>query len=135
MHPGSVFLIQAPIAIGFAIPLVLVPADFLWLYGAQPDASTVLLARLVGAALAAFAAMGWLAREAPEGPAVDALCCGLAIASGVGLLAALYHQLTDARVSALGWSTVALLAGFFAAYAALWLGRAARRRQPGLQAG
>jgi hypothetical protein len=135
MQPGSVFSVHAPIAIGFAIPLVLVPADFLWLYGARPEASEVFLARLVGAALAAFAAMGWLAREAPEGPALDALCCGLAIASGIGLLAALRHQLTDPSINALGWSTVVLLAGFFTAYAALWLGRTGRRGHPDLQAG
>jgi hypothetical protein len=135
MTPRSVFSVHAPIAIGFAIPLLAAPEDFLWLYGLQADETGAYLSQLLGAALAAIAVITWLARDAEEGAALDALCGGFAIGCLFGTLAALYHQLTDPTVNALGWTTVAVYAGLFAAYAELWLGRAARRRPSELQAG
>jgi hypothetical protein len=135
MTPGTVFSVHALIAIGLAIPLLAVPEDVLALYGMQPDAAARYMTRLVGASLVAIAALTWLAREAREGPALDALCGGLAIGNLAGLLVALLHQLTDPEINALGWSTVAIYACLFVAYAALWHGRAARSASAGVQDG
>ena len=135
MTPTSVLTTHALIAIGFAIPLLFAPGDFLWRYGAEPDLDARYLARMFGAALAGVSAITWLAREAPEGPALDAICFGLAVASGVAFLVALIHQLTAPTAAPLGWSTVAVCAGLAAAYVQLWLGREARRSAHRVQPG
>jgi hypothetical protein len=134
MTTRSVLSIHALLAIGFAIPLLAMPAAFLSLYGTQPDATAVYMARLLGAAFVTFAAIAWLARDAKEGPATDALCGGFAAGMLAGMLVSLMHQLTDPTINALGWSTVAVYAGLFTAYAALWVGRADRRSQAPLSA-
>ncbi len=130
MTPTSVLTTHALIAIGYAIPLLFAPVDFLWLYGAETDLDERLLARLFGASLVAVSAITWLAREAPEGPALDAICFGLAIGSGLATLVSLIHQLTAPTAVLLGWTNVLVCGGLSAAYALLWLGRAARRAQP-----
>jgi len=130
MTPVPVLTTHALIAIGYAIPLLFAPGDFLWLYGAEPDLDARHLARLVGAGLVAVSAITWLAREAPEGPALDAICLGLALGSGLATLVCVVHQLGAPTAGPLGWSTVLLSAGLSAAYAMLWLGRAARRARP-----
>ena len=101
MTPTSVLTTHALIAIGYAIPLLFAPDDFLWLYGAQTDPDASHLARLFGASLVAVSAITWLAREAPEGEALDAICFGLAVGGGLSV-----------------------------AHALLWLGRSARRAVP-----
>lgn len=130
MTPASVLSTHALIAIGYAIPLLFSPGDFLWLYGMQADLDARYLARLSGAALVAVSAITWLAREAPEGVALDAICFGLAIGSGLATLVSLIHQLTAPPAVLLGWTNVLVCGGLSAAYALLWLGRAARRARP-----
>jgi hypothetical protein len=127
MTPIPVLTTHALIAIGYAIPLLFAPADFLWLYGAEPDLDALHLARLLGAALVGVSAVTWLAREAPEGPALDAICFGLALGSGLATLISLGHQLLAPTAGLLGWSTILICAGLSGAYGMLWLGRAARR--------
>jgi hypothetical protein len=130
MMRTSVLTTHALIAIGYAIPLLFAPGDFLWLYGAEPDLDARWLARLFGASLVAVSAITWLAREAPEGPALDAICFGLAIGSGLATLVSLIHQLTAPTAALLGWTNVLVCGALAAAYALLWMGRAARRTQP-----
>jgi hypothetical protein len=127
MTPISVMTTHALVAIGYAIPLLFAPDDFLWLYGAQADPDASHLARLLGTSLVAVSAITWLAREAPEGEALDAICFGLAIGGGLATLVSLVHQLTAPTAGLLGWTTVLACGGLSAAHALLWLGRATRR--------
>ena len=135
MKPDSVLTTHSLISIGFAIPMLFEPEDFLWLYGANPDPDGLYIARLFGAARVAVSAITWLAREAPEGPALDAICAGLAIGCGLGLLVSVIHQLTSPTAGVLGWTTVIVFAGLSSVYASLWLNRATRRGKPVLQTG
>jgi hypothetical protein len=135
MSPNLVLTTHALISIGFAIPLILGPGDFLALYGAPPESVGLDLARLLGAALVSLAALTWLTRDAPEGAVLDAICGALAIGTLAGLVTALYVQLTSDWVNALGWTNVLVQAGLFAAYAALYATRDARRTGGRLQAG
>lgn len=127
MSPTTVLTTHALLAIGYAIPLVFAPHDFLWLYGIDADRSVAFLARLFGTALVAISAITWMAREAPEGQALDAICLGCALGSGLGFIVSLVHQAVSPDAALLGWSTVAIFAGLSVAYALLWLRRAARR--------
>lgn len=133
MTPTPVLTTQSLLAVGFAIPMLCAPADFLWLYGATLDDEALYLARLVGAGLVAVSAIAWLLREVPEGPVLDAICVGFGLGCAAGTLAALHHQLATETAGALGWTTVAVFAGLALAYGALWLTRASRRPAPALQ--
>lgn len=135
MTPRSVLTIHALIAIGFAIPLLASPADFLWLYGLEPDAIGHFLARLFGSSLVAFSGIAWLARNEPASEPIHAICGGMAAGMGCGLFASLHFQLTSPSVNALGWTTVAIFFGLFVAYAVLFLGRTAQREPDRLQTG
>jgi hypothetical protein len=135
MSPNLVLTTHALISIGFAIPLILGPGDFLALYGAPPDAFGLDLARMLGAVLVALAALTWLTRDAPEGALLDAICGALAIGALAGLATVLYIQLTSEWINALGWTNVLAQAGLFAAYTALYSTRGARRPDRRLQAG
>lgn len=130
MTPTSVLTTHSLVAIGYAIPLLFGPDDFLWLYGAEVGTDAAYLARLLSAALVAVSVITWLAREAPEGPALDAICVGLALGSSLAALVALIHQLTSPTASPLGWTNVLICSSLTAAYALLWLRRAARRSPP-----
>jgi hypothetical protein len=134
MTPRTVLTLHALIAIGFAIPLIASPADFLWLYGLEADAVGVFLARLFGGSLVAFSGITWLARNEQEGGPIHAICGGMAAGMACGLFASLHFQLTSPSVTALGWTTVAIYLGLFVAYAVLFLGRSARRDSDRLQA-
>jgi len=135
MTPRSVLTLHALIAIGFAIPLLASPADFLWLYGLAPDALGVFLARLFGGSMVAFAGITWLARNEPASGPVHAICGGMAAGMACGLFASLHFQLTSPTVNALGWTTVVVYLGLFVAYAVLFLGRKAQRDPDRLQTG
>lgn len=131
MSPVPVLTTQSLLAVGFAIPLLCSPADFLWLYdGAILDGDALYLARLVGAGLLAVSAITWLLREVPEGPTLDAICVGLGLGCAAGLIASVHHQLVEPTSGPLGWTTVAVFAGLALAYAVLWLTRASRRTAP-----
>ena len=127
MSPQPVLATQSLLAVGFAIPLLCAPADFLWLYGATPDGDALYLARLFGAGLLAVSAIAWLLRDVAEGPTLDAICVGLGIGCAAGFVASLHHQLTAPAIGALGWTTVLAFAGLALAWAGLWLTRASRR--------
>jgi hypothetical protein len=135
MTPNTVLSTHSLIAIGYAIPLLCAPADFLWLYGVSVDVDATYLARLFGASLVAISATTWVAREAPEGAALDAICIGGSIGCGIGTLVSLHHQLVAPAIGPLGWTTVAVFAALSFSHGALWLQRAARRPPQTLQAG
>lgn len=136
MTPTSVLTTHSLVAIGYAIPLLFGPDDFLWLYGATLDADARHLARLLSAALLAVSAITWQAREAPEGPALDAICVGLALGCALAALLCLVRQLVTPTAGLLGWTTVLICTCLTVAYARLWLHRAARRTaEPTVSAG
>ena len=57
----------------FGLAYLLVPASLLTLYGIALDPSSQWVARLFGSALLGYAAMLWLARKVPSGPALRAI--------------------------------------------------------------
>jgi hypothetical protein len=130
MTPTSVLTTHSLVAIGYAIPLLFGPDDFLWLYGAEVGTDARSLARLLSAALVAVSVIAWLAREAPEGPALDAICVGLALGSGLAALVIVIHQLASPTATALGWTNALICGGLAGAHARVWLQRAERRRGP-----
>lgn len=109
------FLINAVAATLYAIALLLIPAQFLTLYGLTPDPSLIYLARLFGGTVLGYGAVAWGARNAEAGTARRAIVLGNFIAFAVSLVAALVGQLSGV-VNGLGWSTVVLYIFFTAGY-------------------
>src|SRR5207248_4058586 len=66
MKLATLFTVGAILAIGFAVPLLLVPGEFLAMYAVESTPGAVLLARLLGAAFTAIGVLSWLARALPE---------------------------------------------------------------------
>jgi hypothetical protein len=115
MTPRSVFTAHVVVAIAFAIPMFAAPAPFLANYGYAADATAIGLARLLAAAFATFAAVGWMARELPAS-AARRVAAGFAIGLAIGAIAAVWNQLTLPG-NALGWTTVAVYTALSFAYA------------------
>jgi hypothetical protein len=65
MKHSSFAIIWAVLYIGFGLGLLLIPAQFMSTYGVTLDSSGILMARILGAALTAFALTFWLNRKLP----------------------------------------------------------------------
>jgi len=88
----------------FGLAYLLVPASLASLYGITVDPSSP-YPRYFGSALVGFAAVLWLARKVPSGPALRAVLVGSFLASITGLLVAVVQAL-DVIGNTLEWSTV-----------------------------
>jgi hypothetical protein len=88
----------------FGVAYLLVPASLLTLYGIALDPSSQWVARLFGSALLGYAAILWLARKVPSGPALRAILVGAFVASVTGLVVAILSLPLDSG-NALVWST------------------------------
>ena len=90
----------------FGLAYLLVPASLASLYGITIDPSSP-HPRYFGSALVGFAAVLWLARKVPSGPALRAVLVGSFLASITGLLVAVVQAL-DVIGNTLEWSTVVI---------------------------
>jgi hypothetical protein len=90
----------------FGLAYLLVPASLASLYGITLDPSSP-YPRYFGAALVGFAAILWLARKVPSGPALRAVLVGSFVASITGLVVAVF-QAIDVVGNTLEWSTAVI---------------------------
>jgi hypothetical protein len=104
----NIFLpIAAALAVIFGLAFLLVPAEFVALYGPRLNAGGVVIGRIAGATILAFAIVYWGGRN---GKGAEALKAGL-VAGCVsnGLVALIMLHATWTGISnALGWSAVAI---------------------------
>jgi uncharacterized membrane protein YfcA len=107
MKLRALMILNAIIAGVFGIGFVLVPEQVMSLYSSETGATLDLLCQLFGAALIGFAALTWLARNAPDSEARRAIVVALFVCDLVGCAVALLAQI-DGVVNTLGWSTVAI---------------------------
>ena len=103
----TLMIINAIIAIVFGIALVIIPGQFLSLYGPIPDEPMKNIGQLFGAALIGFALLTWTARNATDSDARKAIVFALFVANGIGFIVALIGQLSNV-LNQLGWSTVVI---------------------------
>ena len=120
MKLATLFTVGAIVSIGFAIPLLLVPGEFLPMYAVETTPGAVLLARLLGGAFTAIGVLTWLARPLPEESAgARVVVRALLVGNSIGFLVTLVSRLQGVG-NALGWSSVviyALLAGAYGMFA------------------
>jgi hypothetical protein len=101
------FVLNAAIAAGYGIALLVAAGPILDVYGISPNPEAVYMARWFGVGLLAMGLSTWLARDAADSAAGLALARALAVAYGIGVVLALWGALFG-PFNALGWIAVAL---------------------------
>jgi hypothetical protein len=118
MNRKRLFVLNAVIAGGYGIALLVAAHPILELYGITPNPEGVYMARWFGVGLLAIGLVTWLARDAAESAAGLAIARALAVTYGIGVLLALWGTLFG-PFNTLGWIAVGLnllLGSGFAAF-------------------
>jgi hypothetical protein len=118
MTRKRLFLLNAAIAGGYGIALLVAAHPILDLYGITPTPEAVYMARWFGLELLAIGLVTWLTRNAAASAAGQAVARALAVTYGIGVLLALWGTLFG-PFNTLGWIAVGLnllLGSGFAAF-------------------
>ena len=107
MKLGTLFLINAIVAIVFGVAFVLFPGQTLSLYGITSNADLNFIGQLFGGALVSFAVLTWAAKDSDESVARRAIVLALFVGDAIGFIVALIAQL-GSIANSLGWSTVVI---------------------------
>jgi hypothetical protein len=107
MTRKRLFMLNAVIAAGYGIALLVAADPILDLYGITPNPEGVYMARWFGVELLAVGVVTWLARDAADAAGGRAITRALAVTYGIGVLLALWGTLFG-PFTALGWIAVGL---------------------------
>jgi hypothetical protein len=107
MTPKRVFVLNAVIAGGYGIALLVATDPILDVYGITPNPEGVYMARWFGLGLLALGLTTWLARDAADSAGGQAVARALAVSYGIGVILALWGTLFG-PFNALGWVAVGL---------------------------
>jgi hypothetical protein len=114
------FVLNAAIAAGYGVALLVATGPILDIYGITPNSEGVYMARWFGLGLLGIGLVTWLARDVADSAGGQAIARALAVTYGIGVLLALWGTLFG-PFNALGWIAVGLnlLLGSGFAYALL----------------
>jgi hypothetical protein len=101
------FMLNAAIAGGYGIAVLVATDPILDAYGITPNPEGVFMARWFGVELFAIGLTTWLARDAAESAGGLAIARALAVGYGIGVVLALWGTLSG-PFNALGWIAVGL---------------------------
>jgi hypothetical protein len=107
MTPRRLFMLNAVIAGGYGIALLVATGPILDLYGITPNPQGAYMARWFGLELLGIGLVTWLARDATEDAGGRAIARALAVTYGIGVVLALWGTLFG-PFNALGWIAVGL---------------------------
>jgi Ca2+/Na+ antiporter len=107
MKRRTFLVITAVIYAIFGLGLIIVPEPFMAIYGLNLNASGVALARVLGAALAAFALLYWWLRDVRPSETLGAMLRASFAYNVIAFCNALYVTWIGV-VNQLGWGIVAL---------------------------
>jgi hypothetical protein len=120
MNLKRLFVLNAAIAAGYGVALLVATDPILDVYGITPNPEGSYMARWFGVGLLGIGLTTWLARDAADSAGGQAIARALAVTYGIGVLLALWGTLFG-PFNALGWIAVGLnlLLGSGFAYAQL----------------
>ena len=101
------FVLNAVIAGGYGLALLVAADPILDLYGITPNPEGVYMARWFGLELLTIGLTTWLARDAAESAGGRAVAQALTVTYGLGVVLALWGTLSG-PFNALGWIAVGL---------------------------
>ena len=107
MKLGTLFTVNAVLAIVFGLGFVLMPVALMSYYGVALADAGVSISQLLGAAFLAFGILSWQVRKSDTSEVLRAVVLSFFIGDAVGFLIVLQGQLSG-EFNALGWSTVAI---------------------------
>jgi hypothetical protein len=105
MKLKTLFVLNAAIAVGYALAFFLATGPLLAIYGITPSPEGVFMARWFGVGLLAIGLITWLARDVAESDAGRSVVRALTLTYGVGVLLALWGTLAG-PFNQLGWIAV-----------------------------
>jgi len=120
MKLRTLFIANAVIQFLFGVGFMLTPALVLGLFGAQTDATGIMLTRVAGGVIISLAIISWLGKDVDSAAAQDAMVWGFVFAH---LQAGIFTLLSilNGTFNALAWSAVIMDAFFVVAF--LWVRR------------
>ena len=98
-------VIKAIVAFLFGVPMVLAPGWLFSYFGVTLGAGGAMPARAYGSAMLGYLMLCWFAKNAEQSDARKAMIMALFVYDFVGLISALYAQLTGV-MNPLGWFIV-----------------------------
>ena len=101
------FVLNAAIAAGYGVALLVATGPILDVYGITPNPEGSYMARWFGVGLLGIGLTTWLARDAAESTGGQAIVRALAVTYGIGVVLALWGTLFG-PFNALGWIAVGL---------------------------
>jgi hypothetical protein len=107
MTRRRLFVLNGAIAGGYGVALLLATGPILDVYGITPNPEGTYMARWFGVELLAIGLVTWLARDAADSAAGQAVARALAVSYGIGVVLALWGTLSG-PFNALGWIAVTL---------------------------
>jgi len=121
MKLKHMFIIQAIIALAYAVGELFIPATLLKIYGLgdNPGAEIILTARLFGWGLAAVGLITAFVANAPQSEARQSIVKALFVAHVVGLIVSLMGVL-NGTFNAVGWSAVIIYLFLAAGFGYFW---------------
>jgi hypothetical protein len=115
MKLKNLMIIKAIICLGFGVPMLLVPAKLMSLYGLTLDSSGILMARLYGGALFGTLLLTWFSRNDTGSVTLRAAVLYLFVYDGINFIVTLVAVLSGI-MSAFGWSAVGIYLFFTIGY-------------------
>lgn len=115
MRIKNLMIIKAIICIGFGIPMLLIPAKLMSLYGLTLDPNGIVMARLYGGALLGNFLLTWLSRNDPGSITLRAAILYLFVYDGINFIVTLVATIIGI-MSSFGFSAVAIYLFFTIGY-------------------
>jgi hypothetical protein len=107
MTAKRLFMLNAVIAAGYGIALLVAAGPILDLYGIAPNPEGTYMARWFGVGLLSIGLTTWLARETADSAGGQAIARALTVTYGIGIVLALWGTLFG-PFNLLGWIAVGL---------------------------
>ena len=115
MNIKQLMIIKAVVCLGFGIPMLLIPAQLMTLYGISLDANGALMARLYGGALLGNLLLTWFCRNDPGSITLRAAILYLFVYDGINFIVTLVATITGI-MGLFGYSAVAIYLFFTVTY-------------------
>jgi len=109
MNARMFFMVQAAVAILYALGFLIVPRAVSHLYGVTSGPAAILAFRYFGVTLLGIGLIFWLARDVKDDEARKAILGGAGISNQIGLVVTLWGT-ASGIMNGLGWTVVLLYA-------------------------
>jgi hypothetical protein len=112
----NLFILNAIVALGFAIGFLVIPGTMWELYGVTPGPGVNLAGQFFAVELIAVGLLSWLVRNVSDTAALKAITLALLVADVIGLVVS-FIGIFGGVFNAMGWSAVVIYLGLSLGYA------------------